>query len=199
VRLLPHRIWFRKTVANHGDFRLNVLVFFALIALLLSRASAAVHPVPLDPKVDSAKCLECHEDKSKGKAIHSAMAMGCLSCHEVRVNRDTTRVKLIAATPYKLCLSCHSDKDATQIKGHVHQPAIRDCLTCHNPHTSNNKFQLLKATTGEKKENLCLTCHTQGTNVPTKGSSSEGQPARRAGHGLRRLPYHAQDRRGRKG
>jgi len=170
VRLLPHRIWFRKTVANHGDFRLNVLVFFALIALLLSRASAAVHPVPLDPKVDSAKCLECHEDKSKGKAIHSAMAMGCLSCHEVRVNRDTTRVKLIAATPYKLCLSCHSDKDATQIKGHVHQPAIRDCLTCHDPHTSNNKFQLLKATTGEKKENLCLTCHTQGMNVPAKGS-----------------------------
>ena len=153
MKVLPPRIWFHKKVAIHSDRPLAVvvLILVTLIALLLSRASAAVHPVPLDPKIDSAKCLECHEDKSKGKAVHSAMAMGCLSCHEVRVNRDTTRVKLITATPYKLCLSCHSDKDASQIKGHVHQPAIRDCLTCHDPHTSANKFQLLKATAGEKK------------------------------------------------
>ena len=94
MRLLPHRIWFRKTVGNRGGFDLgiNVLIFIALIALLISRAAAAVHPVPLDKNVDSAKCLECHEDKSKGKAVHSAIAMGCLSCHEVRVNKDITRV-----------------------------------------------------------------------------------------------------------
>ena len=87
-----------------------------------------------------------------------------------RTNKDTTHVKLITATPYKLCLTCHADKDATQIKGHVHPPAVRDCLSCHDPHTSDNKNQLLKATSGDKKENLCLACHTQGTNVPEKGS-----------------------------
>ena len=173
MRFLPRRIWFRKKVASYGGRALNiinVLVFFALVALLISRATAAVHPVPLDPKTDSAKCLECHDDKSKGKAVHSAIAMGCLSCHEIRVNRDITRVKLITVVPYKVCLTCHSDKDASQIQGRVHQPAIRDCLTCHDPHTSDNKFQLLKATSGDKKGNLCLTCHTQGTNVPEKGS-----------------------------
>ena len=172
MRLLPHGIWLRKKVANHSG-RIpgtNVLIFLALIALLIARATAAVHPVPLDPKTDSAKCIECHENKTKGKAVHSAIAMGCLSCHEVRVNKETTRVKLITTVPYKVCLTCHSDKDATQIKGHVHEPAIRDCLTCHDPHTSANKFQLLKATSGEKKDNLCLTCHTQGMNVPAKGS-----------------------------
>jgi predicted CXXCH cytochrome family protein len=172
VRLFPHRIWFRKTSAIHRGcgFCSPVLIFFALIALLLARATAAVHPVPLDKNVDAAKCLECHEDKSKGKFVHSAIAMGCLSCHEVRVNRDITRVKLITATPYKLCLSCHADENATQIKGHVHEPAVRDCLKCHDPHTSDNKNQLLKATSGDKKDNLCLTCHTQGLNVPDKGS-----------------------------
>ncbi len=169
--MLPHCIRFPKKVASHSRrIRGTEVLFFALIALLIPRATAAVHPVPLDPKTDSAKCLECHEDKSKGKFVHSAIAMGCLSCHEVRVNRDTTRVKLITTVPYKVCLTCHSDKDATQIKGRVHQPAIRECLTCHDPHTSANKFQLLKATSGEKKDNLCLTCHTQGTNVPEKGS-----------------------------
>src|SRR5450756_1409342 len=149
---------------------LRIVLGVTLAAACLPRALSAVHPVPLDPKTDSAKCLECHEDKTKGTAVHSAIATGCLSCHQVRVNKDTTRVMLITATPYKLCLSCHSDKDAAQIKGHVHQPAVRDCLTCHDPHTSANKNQLLKATSGEKKENLCLTCHTQGTNVPDKGS-----------------------------
>lgn len=172
MKLLPHRIWFRKKVANCGGrgLGLDVLILFALVALMISRAGAAVHPVPLDPKTDSAKCIECHEDKSKGKAVHSAIAMGCLTCHEIRVNKDITRVKLTTATPYKLCLSCHGDKDATQIKGHVHEPAIRDCLKCHDPHTSENKNQLLKATSGDKKDNLCLTCHTQGLKVPEKGS-----------------------------
>jgi predicted CXXCH cytochrome family protein len=142
------------------------------IAMLfgVTHALAAKHPVPLDPKADSATCIQCHEDKSKGKAVHSAIAMGCTSCHEIRVTKDVTRVKLITATPYKLCLTCHSDKDATQIQGHVHQPAVRDCLTCHDPHTSENKNQLLKATSGGEKQNLCLSCHQTGLNVSEKGS-----------------------------
>ncbi len=150
--------------------KLNALVCFMVVVMFAGRVSAKEHPVPLDPKADPSTCIACHEDKTKGKAVHSAIAMGCTSCHEIRVNKDVTRVKLITAIPYKLCLTCHADKDATQIKGRVHPPAVRDCLSCHNPHTSDNKNQLLKATTGDKKDNLCLTCHTQGTNVPEKGS-----------------------------
>ena len=149
---------------------LRALRLLIVLVTLAGAAYAVQHPVPLDPKADASTCLACHEDKTKGKAVHSAIAMGCLSCHEIRVNKDTTHVRLITATPYRLCLTCHADKDATQIKGRVHPPAVRDCLTCHDPHTSDNKNQLLKATSGEKKDNLCLTCHTQGTNVPEKGS-----------------------------
>ena len=147
---------------------------FVLRALLFSwalhPAFAKIHPVPLEKNTDSATCLQCHEEKSKGKFVHTAVQTGCLSCHEVRVNRDVTRVTLTTAVPYKLCLGCHADKDATQIKGHVHPPSARDCLTCHDPHSSDNKFQLLKATSGDKNENLCLSCHNQGVDVPEKGS-----------------------------
>jgi predicted CXXCH cytochrome family protein len=121
---------------------LHALVCFTLIFLCAGRSLAAKHPVPLDPKADPATCLQCHEDKTKGKSVHSAMAVGCMSCHEIRTNHDVTHVKLITATPYKLCLTCHADKDATQIKGKVHPPAVRDCLTCHDPHESDNKNQL---------------------------------------------------------
>jgi predicted CXXCH cytochrome family protein len=153
-------------------FRFSRLVLILLlVGLPVLSARAKVHPVPLDKNVDAAKCLECHEDKTKGKAVHSAIATGCLSCHEVRVYKETTRVKLITATPYRLCLTCHAEKDATQIKGRVHEPAVRDCLTCHDPHASENKNQLRKAITGASKDdNLCLTCHAQGTKVAEKGS-----------------------------
>jgi predicted CXXCH cytochrome family protein len=131
---------------------------------------AATHPVPLDKNTDPAKCIECHEDKSKGKFVHSAIATGCTTCHEIRVNKDITRVKLITTTPQALCISCHSDKNAVDAKGPVHPPAVRDCIKCHDPHQSDNKYQLLKPTSGDKGANLCLDCHTQGTNVPAKGS-----------------------------
>ena len=131
---------------------------------------AATHPVPLDKNTHSAKCIECHEDKAKGKNVHSAIAMGCTSCHEIRVNKDVTRVKLITTTPQALCITCHADKNAADLKGKVHPPGVRDCLKCHDPHQSDNKFQLLQPTSGDKGQNLCLTCHTQGLNVPEKGS-----------------------------
>jgi len=78
-----------------------------VLALAAMRASAAVHPVPLDKNTPAAKCLECHDDKNKGKSVHTAMGTGCLSCHEIRVNKDVTRVKLITATPNALCFTCH--------------------------------------------------------------------------------------------
>ena len=149
---------------------LRVLFVLSLTLLCRSYLFGAVHPVPLEPNTDAAKCIECHEDKTKGKAVHSAIATGCLSCHEIRVNKDITRVKLITSTPQALCLTCHADKDAAGIKGTVHPPAVRDCIKCHDPHQSENKNQLLKAASGDKGKNLCLDCHTQGLNVSAKGS-----------------------------
>jgi predicted CXXCH cytochrome family protein len=156
---------------NPGRFLAHFTQFLALVFVLTAgSALAKEHPVPLDKNVDSAKCLECHANKTKGKAVHSAIATGCLSCHEVRVNKDITRIKLITSTPQALCLTCHTDKDAATLKGTVHPPAVRDCLKCHDPHTSDNKNQLLKAASGDKGQNLCLNCHNQGLNVPARGS-----------------------------
>jgi predicted CXXCH cytochrome family protein len=131
---------------------------------------AGIHPVPLEPNTNPATCIECHEDKAKGKFVHSAIATGCTSCHEIRVTKDVTRVKLTTTTTQALCISCHADMNAATIKGTVHPPAVRDCVKCHSPHQSDNKYQLLKATSGDKGQNLCLDCHTQGLNVPEKGS-----------------------------
>lgn len=149
----------------------RTLTFWLFMALAAASASAAKHPVPLDAKTDAATCAQCHTDKTKGKFVHSAMAGGCLTCHEVRVTGKITRVKLITGTPLQLCLSCHSDKRASDIKGKVHPPAVRDCLVCHDPHSSNYKFHLVKSPdSAAKAENLCLGCHAIGQDVPKGGS-----------------------------
>lgn len=144
--------------------------WLVLFAIACAPAIAKLHPVPLDAKTDAAKCIECHADRAKGAHVHSAMATGCLSCHEIRATKTDTRVKLKTVTTVSLCLSCHADKSATGIKNRVHAPAVRDCTTCHDPHQSANANLLLKPASGGKAENLCLGCHNTGLNVPEKGS-----------------------------
>jgi predicted CXXCH cytochrome family protein len=149
----------------------KLALLLLVLATSIPLAIAGKHPVDLGKNVDGSKCLECHKDKSAGKAVHSAIASGCLSCHQVRANNDVTRINLKTVTPVKLCIQCHSDKDANGIKGRVHLPAVRDCLKCHNPHSSDNKDHLLKPVSGAgKDENLCLTCHKVGVNVEKGGS-----------------------------
>jgi len=159
---------------------MEVFRSIAVLAVVLFSTSflfAAKHPVPLDPNTDPAKCLECHADKTKGASVHSAMQMGCLACHEVRViksrdkkHEDVTRVKLIKATTTSLCATCHENIKTSAGNSVVHAPVTRNCLTCHDPHASPFKNQLKKTATGDAKDNLCLACHSQGLNVPAKGS-----------------------------
>jgi len=158
--------------AASGPAHKIAIVAMCLLGMLLAQPMAAVqHPVPLAANTDSAKCLECHEDKTKGKSVHSAIKMGCLSCHEVRVNKDATHVTLIKATPSALCFTCHADQNPAGAKGRVHPPGVRDCLKCHDPHASAEKNQLLKAMSGSTaQENLCLSCHSIGIDVPKGGS-----------------------------
>jgi len=159
-----------ENLARSGKYKGIGLGLLAGALLLVVPIYADIHPVPLEKNTDSAKCLECHADKAKGKSVHTAISTGCTSCHEIRVNRDVTRVKLITTTTYGLCLTCHKDKNAAELKGTVHKPAVRDCVKCHDPHESDNKYQLLKPTSGDQKENLCLSCHTTGLSIPEKGS-----------------------------
>lgn len=130
--------------------RLSAKAVLGVLTVVLAcglHAAAAEHPVPLEKDAD---CAQCHEDKTKGTAVHSAIQMGCTACHEVKTEKDVTTVEL-NAPKNQLCFSCHErSKDKVQ-----HGPyALGRCVTCHDPHTSNFPNQL-RASTNE----LCLNCH----------------------------------------
>jgi predicted CXXCH cytochrome family protein len=130
--------------------RLFKTFLFIAIVLCAIRLYAGEHPVPLEKNVDAAKCLECHDDKAKGAHVHSAIATGCTTCHEVKVEKDTTTVELIAPKE-DLCITCH-EKSA---KSTLHGPYEKGgCVSCHDPHVSQFDKQL--RADGNK---LCLECH----------------------------------------
>ena len=80
---------FVQTLAGLPQFLIFIVLLLIVLLGFAPSLLAKTHPVPLDPKADASTCITCHEDKTKGKAVHSAIAMGCLSCHEIRVNKAT--------------------------------------------------------------------------------------------------------------
>ncbi len=153
-----------------AELKLRVAAVLVLAIAVAPRSFAGKHPVPLEAKTDDAACVQCHEDKSKGKVVHPAVGMGCLTCHVVRINSpEDTRIGIKAGRTANLCFQCHADKKI-EAPVRVHAPAVSDCLKCHDPHVSPNEKLLRKEQTGGKTENLCLTCHSQGLNTTKEGS-----------------------------
>jgi len=111
------------------------------------RVAAAEHPVKLEKDAD---CASCHEDKTKGKAVHSAIAMGCTTCHEIKTEGETTTVNLVSPKE-ELCFTCH-EKSKDDVK---HGPYDKgSCTSCHDPHASEFPKQLKAAAS-----TLCFGCH----------------------------------------
>lgn len=123
-----------------------VSVLLVVLALGL-RAAAAEHPVKLEKDAD---CASCHEEKTKGKAVHSAIAMGCTTCHEIKTEGETTTVNLTSPKE-ELCFTCH-DKAKEEVKHNPYEKG--QCVTCHDPHTSDYPKQLRA-----EGNALCMECH----------------------------------------
>jgi predicted CXXCH cytochrome family protein len=125
-------------------------ILCVLLVASAVRLNGGEHPVPLEKNIDAAKCLECHEDKSKGAHVHTAISMGCTTCHEVKVEKDTTNVELVSPKE-EICFTCHEKAKWASLHGPYEKG---QCVLCHDPHVSDNDKQLRAAGNA-----LCLECH----------------------------------------
>ncbi len=125
------------------------LIFILVIALKINIVNS-------QPQTASG-CLNanCHGEFLLNLVIHTPFEDGCEDCHLANQNKhpdsDGNEFELTDSEP-QLCYMCH---DEYLQKEYKHDPVESgDCLTCHDPHSSENK-KLLLSNTNE----LCSDCH----------------------------------------
>jgi predicted CXXCH cytochrome family protein len=117
-------------------------------------ASAAVpeHPVPLAANATPASCLACHSGVQSGKYVHTAMSMGCTTCHAINTEDGVTHVSLVSPAN-KLCETCHALSSDQVLHGPYREGL---CTTCHSPHSSD-----FPGHTWASAQDICLGCHAR--------------------------------------
>ncbi len=126
------------------------------MTLNISRSAAEdnlEHPFIEQKEIKSETCLTCHPTKNEGRFVHSAVGLGCQSCHRAVSENNKTTINFVAVGG-GLCAKCHAVKQAQ----FLHKPyEDGQCLICHNPHASEFKAQV-RATV----DSLCMSCHGMG-------------------------------------
>jgi predicted CXXCH cytochrome family protein len=117
-----------------------VLSLFLLLLLPAIRASAVEDPGVEHPGAlhKNDNCSSCHRDKTRGKSVHSAMAVACIVCHLAQTRGDMTTLNL-EMPKEKICFSCHEKFMLLR----DHSPAVKGlCVDCHDAHSSNRRMLL---------------------------------------------------------
>jgi predicted CXXCH cytochrome family protein len=132
------------TPSEHDRKPINIAVF-----------SAKTPQEKLKAVVETSTCYSCHKAITASPHVHGpASVWSCLSCH------DTESVPLysVKKPDTEVCFKCHTEQNNDwNTKKFIHGPVnTGKCAICHNPHASENPFQLFKPTW-----DLCVSCHAE--------------------------------------
>ncbi len=106
-------------------------------------------------------CFTCHEsirEKIASHYPHGAAEEDCADCH-------TPHERFESENDRDLCGECHELEDEDFETSHFN---IRPngCVTCHDPHGSNNEMMILPVQHPPFEERECGECHQSGNEVP---------------------------------
>ena len=141
---------------NKRKVRLYLMWFCIVSSLYTFITTLTDYPVLAQ---ESCITSECHVEVGKAKYSHGPIAANeCTVCHIVGEkdrppkNHDLTFAKEGEA----LCFDCHEEFEKSLKGKTLHGPLEEgECIICHDPHQSNDKFLL----TEESLPVLCFNCH----------------------------------------
>ncbi len=143
IAILPFHEAFKVVIM----YKLKLLFFSLIVSSIPSLASQNAET----------GCLAagCHESILSHEVIHEPSEDDCLTCHDTDSDEHPSpqgaEYVLNESVP-TLCYDCHDEKN---IMKNIHSPVEDgECLSCHNPHSSENESLLLA-----KDGNVCLDCH----------------------------------------
>ncbi len=121
-------------------YTLSALIGSLLLPLAAAMQASAVEHRGILPK--DANCSTCHADKTRGKSVHSAMAISCTVCHLVKTEGDMSTINL-ALPGEQICFACHEKSAELQ----QHSPVVKgQCVDCHDTHSSDRRMLLRRQT-----------------------------------------------------
>jgi len=101
-------------------------------------------------------CFGCHNKiaPANARSTHKVVIDGnCIKCHDPHAANNKF---VLTTSGNQLCFGCHKDiANAVGKNKYKHILATKECLTCHNPHSSSKAASLLK----EDVPKLCFNCH----------------------------------------
>ena len=157
-------------ISRHSGMHANTAQVNCLVCHSIHSAAALTPHLLAKPEISL--CNTCHTTqvasfRNKPYAHRIGRGgMGCVSCHEPHGRPAKESLRLTTSNETAPCLSCHSDKRGPFVFNHPSVSASTDgCLTCHEPHGSNNPKQLKRANVFQ----LCIECHSP-TTTHTFGS-----------------------------
>lgn len=110
-------------------------------------------------------CFSCHKGliAPGARSSHKIVANGsCSKCHDPHASKNKFNLK---AAGNQLCFECHKEyMNAVANKKFKHILGTKECLTCHNAHSSSKAAFLLK----EDVPNICNNCHDMKKPILTK-------------------------------
>jgi len=149
-----------KTIKNR-QIENSGFTYFKIPLLILIACIFIPKTVLLSQNTNNSKaCIECHKETVSKSMIHGPVATDCASCHtstgQKHPQKNIEGFTLVKQGP-ELCYSCHKDTHTTITSNKYIHTVIKkkkDCLGCHDVHSSNNS-KLVSA----KTPTLCLSCH----------------------------------------
>lgn len=115
----------------------------------------------------AAMCAQCHSTRSTQKVLHPPVVEGlCLTCHDPHASNFQARLRV---SLFDTCTSCHPSKrmqveaSATPHGALDPQQNPRVCVSCHDPHQSDNEKRLV----AWPVMNVCFQCHNGEQKLKT--------------------------------
>lgn len=111
-----------------------------------------------------------------GESIDDLVASKCLGCHQVieQGGAGIRPVHLHTTHP----LGIKPNPKIADVPDNMLNKGRLDCISCHEPHPSNNNFMYLRVNVGAEgteMQNFCGACHSSKANLASMGVKSGSQ------------------------